>query len=375
MKGLELSEHFYFKIVKPLIDTTFPALKNRYAAGLIGYGSDVLGNDDLFSRDHEWGPRCHIWLTPEDYTQYGDSLNTMLLSELPLTYKGYPTFYTWSDIFCALIGTTKKENATHYVAITTVPRHLFIQFSISLKDISYGLSPTEWLCIPEQKLLELTRGKIFEDPLGQITFVRNIFSYYPEDIWTYKMLYCWNQISNFELIPLCATRGDLIGAKICLNQILEHIIRLTYLYNRTYYPSYIKWFGYEFSKLPKVAPKLAPLITLLQSESDIPTIMTTLETVLTYLISQHNQLNLTPLVKLEPHPSTRDLCNISARNICNALNQIIPKELSTLPIQGSCDQWLTNPDLLLWSENFSKLKDLYQNTYTHRRDGIGDLII
>lgn len=55
MKGLDLSEEFYWEIVRPLIARRFPQLMEKHAAGLIGYGSDVLGYDDVLSRDHEWG--------------------------------------------------------------------------------------------------------------------------------------------------------------------------------------------------------------------------------------------------------------------------------------------------------------------------------
>lgn len=57
MKGLELARCFYFECVQPIIAGRLAPLDGAYAAGLIGYGSDVLGHDDELSRDHEWGPR------------------------------------------------------------------------------------------------------------------------------------------------------------------------------------------------------------------------------------------------------------------------------------------------------------------------------
>lgn len=41
IKGLELCEGFFDECAKPIIDKYFPDL--QYSAGLIGYGSDVLG--------------------------------------------------------------------------------------------------------------------------------------------------------------------------------------------------------------------------------------------------------------------------------------------------------------------------------------------
>ena len=60
---------------KPIIDEYFPNL--QYSAGLIGYGSDVLGYDDEVSRDHMWGPRFYMFLSDNDIdkkTKYSTSL-------------------------------------------------------------------------------------------------------------------------------------------------------------------------------------------------------------------------------------------------------------------------------------------------------------
>ena len=63
VKGLELAKRFYLECVKPLIEERIPEIDRQYAAGLIGFGSDVLGNDDEWSKDHEWGPRLIIFLS------------------------------------------------------------------------------------------------------------------------------------------------------------------------------------------------------------------------------------------------------------------------------------------------------------------------
>ena len=60
MKGLDLCRGFFFETMKPIMDQYFPGL--TYSAGLIGYGSDVLGYDDAVSRDHMWGPRFYLFL-------------------------------------------------------------------------------------------------------------------------------------------------------------------------------------------------------------------------------------------------------------------------------------------------------------------------
>ena len=53
IKGLALCREFFHEEAEPILKKQYPEL--RYSAGLIGYGSDVLGYDDPVSRDHMWG--------------------------------------------------------------------------------------------------------------------------------------------------------------------------------------------------------------------------------------------------------------------------------------------------------------------------------
>lgn len=63
IKGLDLCEKFFYDVAKPVLDEYFPELV--YSAGLIGYGSDVLGFDDEVSTDHMWGPRFYLFSMTE----------------------------------------------------------------------------------------------------------------------------------------------------------------------------------------------------------------------------------------------------------------------------------------------------------------------
>lgn len=65
--GIVLSKRFFFEAVKPILDTKMSDLK--YSAGLIGYGSEVLGFDTVQSVDHHWGPRLLLFLSENDYQE------------------------------------------------------------------------------------------------------------------------------------------------------------------------------------------------------------------------------------------------------------------------------------------------------------------
>ena len=86
IKGLDLSESFYNECALPLLREHYPDL--RYSAGLIGWGSDVLGYDDEVSTDHNWGPRFYLFLRDEDISKKQE-LYDMFAENLPYEHRGY----------------------------------------------------------------------------------------------------------------------------------------------------------------------------------------------------------------------------------------------------------------------------------------------
>ena len=55
-KGLELSQEYYERIGRPVLEELFPAYLDRIAVGLVGEGSECFGYDDMISMDHDYGP-------------------------------------------------------------------------------------------------------------------------------------------------------------------------------------------------------------------------------------------------------------------------------------------------------------------------------
>jgi hypothetical protein len=64
--GVEVSRRYFHDAIEPVIARVFPDL--RYAAALMGYGSEILGFDTPMSTDHNWGPRVLLFLSAEDWT-------------------------------------------------------------------------------------------------------------------------------------------------------------------------------------------------------------------------------------------------------------------------------------------------------------------
>jgi hypothetical protein len=86
--GIELARRYYAEVVRPLLDRHAPGL--AHSAALIGWGSDVLGYDSARSTDHNWGPRCLIFVGPGDAARVNE-IRSMLAAGLPPTFLGWPT--------------------------------------------------------------------------------------------------------------------------------------------------------------------------------------------------------------------------------------------------------------------------------------------
>ena len=90
--GVKLTELFYTKVVRDLIEDSFPDL--QYSVGRLGQGSDVLGYDTEMSTDHGWGARFELFLKESDFAKYSDVVSKMLSERLPSSFQGYSTHFT-----------------------------------------------------------------------------------------------------------------------------------------------------------------------------------------------------------------------------------------------------------------------------------------
>src|ERR1700687_5118700 len=95
ISGRALNRLYYRDAVAPIISSDFPEL--RYAAALIGYGSDVLGYDSERSTDHGWGPRLLLFLADDDRHLLARSISETLTARLPATFRGFATSFTSPD--------------------------------------------------------------------------------------------------------------------------------------------------------------------------------------------------------------------------------------------------------------------------------------
>lgn len=217
LKGLELSEKFYHEAVKPLLSGV------AHTAARLGSGSDILGLDDIVSRDHDWGCRLTILLAAEQI----EAVDHLLESELPLEFLGFPVRF----------ATTWEPRIRHRAELATLE-------SFALSRLGHiPRSPIEWLLLPGQSLLEMTAGPIFHDGDGQLTELRRQLSWYPQDVWLYVLACGWTLLS--QEIPQwhrAGQRGDLMGAAALRGHIQKRLMHLAFMLEKRW-PAYSKWAG------------------------------------------------------------------------------------------------------------------------------------
>lgn len=242
--GKVLSRRFYHEVVGPLVRRRFPGLP--HTAGLVDYGSDVLGYDDAMSRDHQWGPRLSVFLTASDLATYGPALDQELSGNLPREFLGYSTHFSDPGIDpIRRMESSSRGPVGHLVRIHS-PGQFFLQHLGW--DPSTPPTVDHWLHFPQQRLLTLARGELFHDDLN-LQGTREALAWYPKDGWVALMAVQWQKIAEEEaFVGRTAGRGDELGSRLVAARMVERMMRLSFLQRRTYFP-YAKWFGTAFRGL------------------------------------------------------------------------------------------------------------------------------
>jgi len=243
IKGIELCESFFNECGLPIIRRHYPGLK--LTAGLIGYGSDVLGYDDTVSTDHMWGPRFYIFLDEKDI-HLKDDIIRLFQEEMPYVYKGYSVNFTEPDQNDNNVRSPELINSGRVSPLVWI-------YTIGEFIKEYlGELPScnlDWLTISEHRLLGFTAGKLFIDMLG-ISEIRKTLSFYPKDAKLYLIASQWAVIAEEQaFVKRCGDCNDDLGSRIICARIAERLMRLCFLYENKYAP-YSKWFGTGFMQLP-----------------------------------------------------------------------------------------------------------------------------
>lgn len=251
--GRELNRRFYEQAVAPVLRSRFPRL--RYSAALLGPGSEVLGYDTELSKDHDWGPRAQLFLTPQDCRRLRSRIADALAGGLPPTFAGLSTRFTEPDTDHVRVRVTDEgKGGTPSVWIGSTREFFrgYLHFDPVRKP-----TDLDWLLFPSQKLMTIA-GPIFRDDLD-LARIQSMFRYYPRDIWLHLLAVQWLRISEEEaFVGRTGAVGDRLGSRLLAARQVREMMRLAFLLERRYYP-YDKWFGTAFREL-RLAKSLQPLL-------------------------------------------------------------------------------------------------------------------
>ncbi len=356
MKGLELSRAFFAEAIRPILAEQVPEIGQSYAAALLGWGSDVLGNDDELSRDHEWGPRCLLFL-PESLIRHKAKVFSELDQRLPAEFKGHATRFVTNPENPAVRVPAMGSGGHVHVEVTTCDDYLIQSIGTVVPK-----SDVEWLTIPEHGLLGLTRGEVFWDGFGELTRLRRYYEYFPPDVWEYRLAYAWQALGwDIDLIGLCTMRGDVLSARHSVSISAYWIMALVFLLNRRYCPLYVKWLHREFYKLDDLAAEIGPILENAYSMDDLNLVPERLTAACDLLIKHQDWMGVLPSCADIQHKSYRGFVYADCQAIANRIKDSVEGKLGEIALSGALDQWIGNYDLLIEAGKLRSLSQVYDD--------------
>lgn len=237
MKGLELSEKFYYEYGEKMIKENFAEIEKYLAVGLVGSGSECFGYDDEVSQDHDFEPGFCIFIPDESII---DSRTEFQLerayAKLPKEFMGY------------------KRSPLNPVGGN---RHGVIRiskfFEAKTGDANADIPTVGWFCIAEQFPLEATNGKVFCDNYGLMTQLREKIAYMPEDVRLKKLagnILLMAQSGQYNY-GRCIKRGETAAAQLAVAEFVNTALKVIFLLNKKYMP-YYKWTFRALRELEKL---------------------------------------------------------------------------------------------------------------------------
>ena len=125
-----------------------------------------------------------------------EEIREALAHELPKEVAGFPTHFgpTDEEGTVAIAGVAAGP-VDHRVEIFVLREYLLAELGV---DPLERFDAADWLVTPSQRLLELTRGEVFDDPIGDLTRIRELLAFYPHDVWLVVMAGHWRRIAQLE---------------------------------------------------------------------------------------------------------------------------------------------------------------------------------
>jgi hypothetical protein len=336
VSGLDLARAYYDDVVAPQLGDT------RHSAGLLGWGSDVLGFDTARSTDHGWGPRLQVFVDDADVPR----VEERVAAGLPDEFRGWPTRFGWDAV-----------PVTHHVYAGSLGGWLDDRLGF---DPLAGISTRDWLASPQQRLLEVTGGAVFHDGLGELEAVRRALAWYPDDVWLWLLACQWRRLDQEEaFVGRTAEVGDELGSRVLTARLVRDLMRLCFLLERRYAP-YAKWLGTAFARLD-AHRDVGPLLHDALGAADYPAREAALTAAARAVAQRQNALGVTrpveDAIRLFHERPYRVLGSSRFAEAC--VERVTDPWLRSLPLVGGIDQLVDSTDALERPSMFRRALALY----------------
>ena len=241
LKGIELARDYYEQFAMPALlkenereqDIEYEKCLSEIAYAKVGEGSECFGHDDILSKDHDFGPGFCIFVTEEQYEDFGRMLERAY-DAMPETFRGFVRPFRM---------TSAPRNGV--IVIEDFFSRILSLDAVACEYLmkNYTLPVEVWLRLEDWQLRTVTNGEIFagkDSVFGRI--YDNLKQGYPEVVRNRKIaqllgLVCQEGQYNY---PRMMQRQDLEGATFMLHCFEEHVLELLYLLNKEFAP-HKKW--------------------------------------------------------------------------------------------------------------------------------------
>jgi Domain of unknown function (DUF4037) len=342
--GAELAAEFFRAEVRPVVERAAPGL--RYLGGRLGSGSEVLGFDDMRSRDHDFGCRMTLLVDAGDAAWLA-KLDRVLEEGLPATFGGHLVRFP----------TTWDPRVRHKVEMAVVSDFAHSRLGV---DVTGDLDAEDWLSLPGQAILEVIGGPVFHDTTESYRLLASELKWYPPDVWRYVLASGWRRVGQeLPLIGRSAERGDDLGSRLITARLVKGLVQLAFLLERTWAP-YPKWTGSALRRLPTAA-LLLPLLETAVRASGWKGRQRAVCWSAELLARRQSELGL-PVPEVVTQPFfDRPFMTISPEITDSLMSLIADPAVAALPAGvGSIEQWCENVDLYARPEHRSAIQSLYR---------------
>ena len=253
MKGLEISELYYLRFGKPMLEESFGELTRYFCAGLAGSGSECFGFDDEISRDHDFDPGFCLFIPGEDIIDSAAEWKLeRALAKLPEEFMGLKRSRVVS-------GGARRRGVIRTADF----------YGSRIGGPGFFDDVRNWFYVGDNYLAEAVNGRVFEDNYGEFTSIRERLLDMPSDVRLKKLagrLYLAGQAAPYNY-ERAVKRGDEGAAQLALFEFYDHISSAVFLFNKKYRPFY-KWTMRAMRELPELAGIEKDLTFLLSSPND-----------------------------------------------------------------------------------------------------------